>query len=1324
MDRNQGTTLGAVLIAALLFRTGMQPSPKSTSEDQPASATASVTQVVGEGPWTASCRYWAPERKYVPSDPGVEEISTADVQPTKAPFPSYHVSFKDPSTLWKCGKDINIWGIPTDMPKPSGDVIIAIVPDPVITSMPLKFDRAIDALTNAAAHRKQRYQSSFYWLPWQPTSSRNQRDNGPASWEKKSQEPGLIILRKLNQSSDAPSDPDAFKGTDILYVFLVGETPTSGIDGDQMQRALSYRTDLQKSFFTSNSISPEVLRIIGPNFSGSAPSLAEALATAATTTTTTCATIRGTTSTVFAADYLDKAQGKFCPTDKSPLIGFLSFSDDNAYSRKAFISALVQSGISPNQIALLVEQGTTFGAASDPTERIKHSSGQHSGSPQGSNNDCTPNGVDCYNVIQFPRDIFMLRNAYEQRNAKPQDAIPSPYLQLKLNGTTPTDDIPNFDTQMTPLSQEAQLMAIQHQLLRYHTKYILLWGSSNILDQIFLAQYFRRALPDARIVFNTSDLLIERETDNTKLIGSLTVTPYHLIGLGNPENPGFGGFAFPDTDSDSYYNATTSILCAMTDDCRAEDFAAYKPPLGPPISKGKTVRPPFWVTAAGADGYYPLGILTLTGNSEPKADARFLPGIPLGQEVNSSRFPLHPSSLWFLLCAVITLVSILHAVALSVANYWSPFTRWVAISQNDDPERLSLFINIGTAALFSMACVTSIPLFACSFTLIGRHGWSLLAASITLLSGFAALVCTARKTGKITWTLLRSKESHSIESDRYFYRWFQRLALAACLLIPGTWLLCCSNLPTTNQLTLVGSCFAFRCLYPQSGVSPLLPTLIVLAAWHLWAVIHSLRHRFSPACRPLMPSGQRCDSEITSYQLYVTDLDLTVDHPIASRLVSNITSLLITRELFMRFATDCQSPDCHANTRKQWHRLLVTVYFLSFVAAVFLPVIHTLDSMMWTIGGIHANAWPSYWLWRFKFTPFELINRTLFFPILVIALTSWLRMMVVWGSLKRGVLQTLEQSPLRFAFDSIKGTLRLSLFKQSGMREQWNDMARSTESIRQFLNDENCKCFIAGSPQEQDLRYRRMRNHYDDLNQSIVDVIDHLKNIRKNPALNENSYMLQIEKGYQELSTEVLSYILVPYWWNRKHGLVESTGERPDIPESESKSAAMTLSAGRLLDAKGQKVITLEPLTPVGFRSCGQVCIEAAEEFIAIRYLALIRAVLVNLRYTMIFVTLSFVLAITAWNSYPFQPKQLVNWIFTLVLILLGSGIVMVLVQMYHDPLLSRIANKKPNELGWDFFVKVASLIGLPLLSWLAYNYPEIGDTLFKIFQPGTGVVK
>jgi hypothetical protein len=1414
MDRGQGTTWGAVLIAALLFRSGI-PHGQTNPDVQPAAATSAAASAVtstkapGEGPWAASCRYWAPNRLYVPSPPEEEEVGAVDLVHKGADARDYHVTVKDPSKTWSCKDATNPWGVPDGQ---SGDVIIAIVPDPVVSSTPLKFDRAIDALLTAAARRRQRYQSSFYWLPWQPTTSRGSRNEESTSWQKKSSDPGLIILRSLR--TEDSSVPDT-----VLYVFLVGETPTSGINGEQMQRALTYRKQL-KTLFLPHSTEPDILRVIGPTFSGSAPSLARALAD-------TCATIRGSTGTALAVQYL--------ASPSCPATTYQSFLDDNAVTSKTFITALVQSGIHPNQISLLVEQGTTLGAASGSRKKIADTpdpdrpkedpatpNSDRPKDPDWPKDDCVPNTPDCYNVIQFPRNIFLLRNAYEQRNATPQElATPSPYLQLKLNSSTPTDDIPNFDTQMMPLSQEAQLMAIQHQLSRYHTKYILIWGSSNVLDQIFLAQYFHRALPDARIVFNASDLLIERETDNAKLIGSLTVTSYHLIGLGNPENPGFGGFAFPNADSDSYYNATTSVLCAIQNDCRAEDFIAYKPVL---VSRpqGTLVKPPLWVTATGTDGYYPLGILAINcdlkldtkttpkpiANSDAKPKHEFdamcnpklkpdfnMPKFPLGQAAAVSRFPLHPSSVWFLLCALITLACIFHVVILSVADYWSPFTRWVAIRQNDDPQRLSVYINIGTVALFSMACIISIPLFVCTFTIVRVYPWAVFFASMTLFTGLVALIATIRKTGSITWKLLwykkNAKKANHLSkkappTDKYFYRLFHWMVVCACVFIPGAWFVCCFNLTQENQLAAVGSCFAFRCLYPQSGVSPLLPTIIVLGTWHLWAVIHTLRHRFSLTSRPLMPLPQRRDAVYLSYPLYVADSDLIRNDPLASLLVSNSTSLLITRELFMRFATNCRDAECHNVVKNRWHRVLVAAYLFAFVLALFLPIIHTLDSMLWTIGGIRPDIWASGWheSWRFKLTPFELLNRALFFPLLVIMLTNWIRMVVVWGSLKRGVLQRLEQSPLRFAFDSIKGTLRLSLFKQSGMREQWNDMARSTESIRQLINDDkNTKCVIMPE-KDRDALFEKMKTHNEELNSRIRKVMKHLGgrervtkhlplekvisrlwngspavpssrqnspsalvavpevksdtkrlgrivialirriwNYGNRPVTVENKYILEIEKCYQKLSTDVLSHILIPYWWEQKRGLIDSTGERPDIPKSESKSKALSLSPTRLA-LKWPGNVVLEPVPSTDPRPCEKSCIEAAEEFIAFRYLALIRAVLVNLRYIMIFVTTSFVLAITAWNSYPFQPRQFFNWIFTIVLILLGSGTVVVLMQMYHDPLLSRITNKNPNELGWDFFMKVASVVGLPLLSWLAYYYPEIGDTLFKIFRSGTAVVK
>jgi hypothetical protein len=459
--------------------------------------------------------------------------------------------------------------------------------------------------------------------------------------------------------------------------------------------------------------------------------------------------------------------------------------------------------------------------------------------------------------------------------------------------------------------------------------------------------------------------------------------------------------------------------------------------------------------------------------------------------------------------------------------------------------------------------------------------------------------------------------------------------------------------------------------------------------------------------------------EMPSYPLYVSDEELTTDHRMSSYLVSNITGLLITREVVLRFVRGSVPPNESADQREKevarrqrWiHQLLVFAYTGAFFLALFLPTMHSLGSLFWKLPDEFMRPeWQNNirrYLRLFECTPFELLNRALFFPLLVIAVTSWLRMVLVWGSLKRGVLQPLEHSPLRFAFDSLKGAIRLSLFRQSGLREQWKDMSRSTESIRQLLNDEHFNSLITNDAMQA--KQNLVARDYERLNSSIRKVIHHLQ-IDQQHSSDENKYMIEIEKTYQVLSTNILRFVLIPYWWKRKHGIVDSTGERPDLATSLHETAK---EKDGTLNTKKQNS-HVEDLN----------CIQAAEEFLAIRYLALIRVVLVNLRFLMIFVPLSFVLTITAWNSYPFEPRQFINWIFTLLLFILGAGTVVVLAQMYRDPLLSRITNKDSNELGWDFFLKVGSLGALPILSWLAYNYPEVGNTLFKIFQPSVGVVK
>ena len=108
----------------------------------------------------------------------------------------------------------------------------------------------------------------------------------------------------------------------------------------------------------------------------------------------------------------------------------------------------------------------------------------------------------------------------------------------------------------------------------------------------------------------------------------------------------------------------------------------------------------------------------------------------------------------------------------------------------------------------------------------------------------------------------------------------------------------------------------------------------------------------------------------------------------------------------------------------------------------------------------------------------------------------------------------------------------------------------------------------------------------------------------------------------------------------------------------------------------------------------------------------------------MVFVSASFVLAIIAWNSYPFQPRQFVDWVFTGMLAVLGCGIIWVFSQMHRDPLLSRITGTDAETLGVEFYLRIITFGTVPVLPWLAYQFPDVGSTIFKFLQPGIEISK
>jgi len=1265
--------VGIVTAATLLRVAGPTSSPHESSAAHPTTAPEKASKKsTGAGPWIASCEYWAPAR--LATEPDIEEqpdISTATGE-----------------TKSECGDDLQKrWGLPDSNPTPEIASLIAVVPDPVRTNMALQFDRTIDTLMVAAGEYG--YLSSYYWLPWKEPSAgvkASDEENGDSRAEaaKNGHEPGLIVFKYVPQSTQSFAR--------VLYLFLVAETPTTGIDGSQMQKAFQYQDDLEKAgttFSRSTKNDPSNLSIIGPMFSGSAASLRQAIETMlAKHPAIKSVSVNGATSTRLAVNQLDSSNDpaslKIRNCDPAILkIRYCSFSYDGAFIQDHLLGMLGSSSsdTDPTRVAFLVEEGTAFG------KNFGKKAAELGTEPK---QEPKPKQI----IVGFPRGISMLRNAQAEHNgAEGQNqtgSAPTPYLHLSLKDSNAYDSVPHLSRENTPLSQEAQLMTIARQLQRYRSEYIVISGS-NVLDQLFLAQFLHRACPDARLVFNQGDLLFEREIDNVPFIGTITLTPYPLISVSSP----LGGAvrrAYSDSNTEAYYNAASYTIWSGPPNSPA--LAGYRNFLDP---EGE-LYPPLWVTAIGSDGYYPLGIAWPQASNSSQILPHLSPPTPSEKAApQRQKIPVSPGLFWRVLCISAFLLCIVHSVLLWIADYWSPFTRELDVRHNVDPYRRAMYIHIGTAMLFCMTFVVALPLFP-TFGLCERYPLDVLLSRSVLVAGIGTLLTTFWKTWKhIGWQIdPTSSDSPTIRFCLSLQRnvsfIFNMIAWLTLLAVPLLWRYLCYEDERGGVLSQIGLFFSFRCVHPGSGVSPIIPVLLLLFSWYLWAIFQIWRLRFSDESRPMLPKRE---GPRTSYPLFVAEDELGCDHARGACLYKNITCLLITREIFRRILRAALGNNSEKEKKYgvALDLILVPLYLIALTLFVRFVPVTSLDEIFWA-----SKGFP---------TPYEILITALFFPLLVISLTSWLRMILIWGALRRGLLEGLENMPIRFAFSRLKATGRITIMRQGSWHEQWRDIARSTESVRQIINEMESE-----NPSRVDHPYAlgKFTTKNDELDSLIKNFLDlrdgvppeadekpkadeELKagekpKVGDEPKPDKVPFVLmqEIQKKYSEFSKELLTDVLIPHW-----------------EKSRGKSVA-----GEEGEAGTE----------------GSSCVRMAEEFLAIRYLSLIRAVLVNLRYLMVFVSVSFVLAIVAWNSYPFQPRQFINWVFTGMLAVLGCGIISVLAQMHRDPVLSRITHTKANELGIEFYIRIVAFGAVPVLTWLAYQFPEFGSTIFKFIQPGLEVVK
>jgi len=254
----QNVGLSALIIAAIAFvirfgAPGTQPGMTARSQPQGA-ADQTADQKVLDGPWVATRSFF-----HSPDDPVLPVLN--------GPDHAIDIDFKKPSSVRDCvavlaggcrGQLAHYFGISVTN---HVQFLIATVPDPLHSRLSLLTDSSIQAIEDAAQASKWIFAAE--WLPWIDSADPEEKDPAKRRQQRqdiRSQEkqPGILVFRR--SAPLAPSNDTHFSD-DVLLIFLVGETPTTGVNSSQFQLARAYMRAIHEP--------ADEVRILGPTFSGS-----------------------------------------------------------------------------------------------------------------------------------------------------------------------------------------------------------------------------------------------------------------------------------------------------------------------------------------------------------------------------------------------------------------------------------------------------------------------------------------------------------------------------------------------------------------------------------------------------------------------------------------------------------------------------------------------------------------------------------------------------------------------------------------------------------------------------------------------------------------------------------------------------------------------------------------------------------------------------------------------------------------------------------------------------------------------------------------------
>ncbi len=131
------------------------------------------------------------------------------------------------------------------------------------------------------------------------------------------------------------------------------------------------------------------------------------------------------------------------------------------------------------------------------------------------------------------------------------------------------------------------------------------------------------------------------------------------------------------------------------------------------------------------------------------------------------------------------------------------------------------------------------------------------------------------------------------------------------------------------------------------------------------------------------------------------------------------------------------------------------------------------------------------------------------------------------------------------------------------------------------------------------------------------------------------------------------------------------------------------------------------------------------QRYLALRFVALIRYTLLNIRNLYTFVVYGFACLVVCVATYPFEGKSNLSALLTTVFVFILISVGLMFVQIQKDSILSLIEGSGVGEVSYgELFKHLVSIGGVPALIVLATQFPSIADMVLSWAKPGLDLMK